>query len=331
MRQLGGGSDVVWRCLLIIGCVAPLALQAQDRATFAYAGVLTTAPPVITGVNGHGKTTGYLEGSPSGFRSFGRSSVDVQPPGAVQTFPTSINNAENIVGGYVDASGVLRGFSLVAGVYADVTPPLPVLATSADQINNAGQIAGVYEDAAGYHGYLLTHGTFDLFDIPATTLPVIVGLNEAGALTGYALGNAGMFSFVRIGRRLSIFQAPGATFTQAAGIDAANDVFGTASDGPTQQGFRRTSSGVFHAISVPGAPNTSVIYGVNASGEVLGSAVNGSGNSEVLVRIGSVWSRVTSGGPSKIGDNGAIFGQGGPGRNVCLGQSNCVYGAVPYP
>jgi Domain of unknown function (DUF4062) len=77
-------------------------------------------------------------------------------PGATSTFASGINPAEEIVGLYIDANGVQRGFLLSQGSFTTIDFP-GAIATFPDHINPAGEIVGGYADANDViHGFLLS-------------------------------------------------------------------------------------------------------------------------------------------------------------------------------
>jgi probable HAF family extracellular repeat protein len=73
------------------------------------------------------------------------------------TFETfGINNADQIVGEYVDAKGIEHGFVLSDGVLTNLDVP-GSQGTYAKGINDLGDIVGYFEDASGnFHAFLAT-------------------------------------------------------------------------------------------------------------------------------------------------------------------------------
>src|SRR5438445_2488087 len=68
---------------------------------------------------------------------------DVDYPGAAWTAPSKINDAGQIVGQYLDGSGIRHGFLLSGGAYTTIDCPSPYTSQSgAFGINNLGQIVG---------------------------------------------------------------------------------------------------------------------------------------------------------------------------------------------
>src|SRR5947207_2801070 len=79
------------------------------------------------------------------------------PPGSTNSFVNGINNAGQIVGAYLDASGASHNFIRSADGVTYTTIDLPGAlpgTTSTDGINNLGQVVGSYKDSTGQHGYI---------------------------------------------------------------------------------------------------------------------------------------------------------------------------------
>ena len=77
------------------------------------------------------------------------------PTGSIATFPQSINPAGEILGSYLDASGVRHGF--VRDNKGNITSfdRTGSIATIPESINPAGEIPGFYLDASGvFHGFV---------------------------------------------------------------------------------------------------------------------------------------------------------------------------------
>src|SRR5262249_13462663 len=104
----------------------------------------------------------------------------------VGTVATGINNAGQIVGYYVNASGVYQGFLYSGGTYTALSDPLGANGTYALGINDSGQIVGYYFDSNHIeHGFLYSGGTYTTIDDPpATNRTFAVGINASGQIVG---------------------------------------------------------------------------------------------------------------------------------------------------
>jgi len=100
-------------------------------------------------------------------------------------FAHGINNAGQIVGGYIGASRN-GGFLYSGGTFTALDDPLGADGTTAFGINNAGQIVGDYFDASNnLHSFFYVGGTFSILDDPLGTLGTFAnGINDAGQIVG---------------------------------------------------------------------------------------------------------------------------------------------------
>jgi hypothetical protein len=118
------------------------------------------------------------------------------------TILTSINNAGQIVGYYIDSNGVDHGISNISGSY--VTSDDQHAGTAAGEgtiptsINSAGQIVGYYIDSSHVaHGFIFTNGVFITGDDPNAGTTAGEGtyptsINNAGDVVGYYIDSNGV-------------------------------------------------------------------------------------------------------------------------------------------
>ena len=99
-----------------------------------------------------------------------------------QTLPQKINERGDIVGEYIDSSGVTRGFvrfrngSFSAPI---VDPNDTVGFTEGRGINNPGTVDGDYVGSDGFvHSFLLSGGTFTEYDVPGTVQTNLLSIND---------------------------------------------------------------------------------------------------------------------------------------------------------
>lgn len=184
-------------------------------------------------------------------------------PSPVATTAYGVNNAGQIVGGFVDASSKSRGFwqSAPGGAYS--TPPIEAapgaLSTTAYAINSAGQIVGMFIDGSGQsRGFLLTGstngagGTFTPIDVtlPGAVGTVLYGINDGGQIVG---------AYLDASHNSHGFTLTGITFASGTGLPNLTNARFTQVD----------------AISL--AATQTVIYGINNTGRAVGAYVDGSG------------------------------------------------------
>jgi hypothetical protein len=122
------------------------------------------------------------------------------PPGSVLgTFPSSINDAGQVTGYYVDSGFVSHGFVLDAvGAITSFDPPGST-GTFPSSMNNSGQITGSYVDSGGvYHGFVRdARGTITSFDPPGSIGNLPSSINNAREITGRYFDSVSGHGFVR--------------------------------------------------------------------------------------------------------------------------------------
>ncbi len=224
----------------------------------------------------------------------GQQFISFDPPASTYTYPETINNLGQIVGGYQDSNGNGHGFLLSGGVFTTIDFPGAIY-TLAGGINNSGEIIGYYVDANGIlHGFSLNHGVFNTipddplfpgatFPFDITDLGLIVG-NVTDAQNnnhGFTLSN-GIFTQI---------DYPGASSTSILDVNyGGTEIVGAYSlpsfPPKTAQGFTDIS-GAFSRDTFPGSVST-YLNGVNKSGGIVGTYVLPGGTiSHVFVQTGN--------------------------------------------
>src|SRR6202020_1192824 len=115
--------------------------------------------------------------NPPGLAPLTYTNIDLS--GVASTFAAGINNADQIVGGYLDASGIQHGYvTNKGGGFTTVDfPGAP--SSELFGINNHGDVVGSYLDNAGaFHGFLLQHGTFTPLDFANAILTIPISIND---------------------------------------------------------------------------------------------------------------------------------------------------------
>lgn len=248
--------------------------------------------PTITAINRGGQIVGYgghvtsKGNTVHGFLRFANGQfVQINPPGAIATFPESIDDVGAIGGWYADFTGY-HGFVRDAqGNYTVVDDPEAVsgrdgAGTLITAIHNSGTVAGNYDDVAGVvHGFVLNQfGTFSNFDAQGAgtcsgcgTFPL--SIDEIGEVTGYYRDNSfTAHGFVRdnLGN-ITEFSMPDALETIAL---ATNNFGKTVGDWTTSQnvgrGFFRDSSGALSGFSAPVHNFGTEPNDINDAGQITG-------------------------------------------------------------
>ena len=244
---------------LVIGWLA-LGVSAGQAATYTY--VSLDNPKASTGlgggtyangINSNGQVAGYFidaAGSTHGFVYTGGTWTTLDDPNAsdcltsgasgvstatTTTVATGINDSGQVVGNYSDCATGAHGFVYDGGTWSTLDNPNGVGSTFATGINNTGQVAGYYYDAAGMHGFVYSGGNYTTLDEPNTPLSSFGG-------------------------------------TAATGINGSGQVagyFGSA-DTATWHGFIY-HNGSYTQLDDPNAAQATNAYGINNSGQVVGT------------------------------------------------------------
>jgi uncharacterized membrane protein len=148
------------------------------------------------GINGGGQIVGryldtpimvdfdyYIQGKAHGFLRSNGVFTKIEPPGAVASGASGINDAGQIVGWFGDGHSA-HGFLFDGNGYTSIDVP-GAIRTSALGINAAGQIAGTFTDASSVNrGFLLSSGVFTTIDLPGVSGTNVLGLNDVGQIVG---------------------------------------------------------------------------------------------------------------------------------------------------
>src|SRR5437762_6225879 len=142
-------------------------------------------------------------------------------PGAGNlTLPQKINERGDVVGEFIDSSGVTRGFVRFSdGSFSDsiVDPNDTVGFTEGRGINNSRTVCGDYASSDGNnHGFFLSGGTFTEYDVPGAVSTAVLGINNPADFAGTFIDCSGFQqAFVSGGGTLTLFSVPAAVATLA--------------------------------------------------------------------------------------------------------------------
>ena len=102
--------------------------------------------------------------------------------------PQKINERGDIVGEFIDSSGVTRGFVRFSdGSFSApiVDPNDTVGFTEGRGINNSRTVGGDYVVSDGnLHSFFLSGGTFTEYDVPGAVQTDLLSINDPGDFTG---------------------------------------------------------------------------------------------------------------------------------------------------
>ena len=205
-------------------------------------------------------------------------------------------------------SGMILGFLMIGLGWGETLPTAqassytytPIFTTSLNGqqtatnlygINNSGEISGMY---SGYGiGFIDNNGTFTEVKNPNVGYGLNVrGINSGGAVVGYGIEISTSFftSFIDNKGTFTIIGVPpggNSTGDQAFGINKFNAVVGWFANQSTgQETGYEYANGIYTNILPPNTYfKTSVAYGINNSGEIVGNA-DGYGNGGFLYENG---------------------------------------------
>src|SRR4029434_4714095 len=185
-------------------------------------------------------------------------------PGAGNnTLPQKINERGDIVGEFIDSTGVVRGFVRFSdGSFSApiVDPNDTVGFTEGRGINNSRTVVGDYAISdCTTHSCFLSCGDFTEYDVPGAVQTNLLGINEPGDVTGgFDPDGSGVFQgFIDRGGTITSFAVPGALSTFAYEINNSKQLV---------VGYYIDSSGILHgyyrdangAMHFPTEPPSSV-------------------------------------------------------------------------
>jgi uncharacterized membrane protein len=136
--------------------------------------------PITTGLNNELDSVGlYPNGQGVFYSSESKTSTPIEVPGSTQTRPLDINDRDEFVGSYRDASGNLHGFLFAHDRFQFINYP-GATATLAEAVNDRGVIVGEYDN----HGFIDNHGKLTTLDFPGAISTQISGINDKNQIVG---------------------------------------------------------------------------------------------------------------------------------------------------
>jgi hypothetical protein len=190
-----------------------------------------------------------------------------------------INDAGQIVGTYVDSSGVYHGYERSGGKFTTLDVPFTgATATFPVSINNSGEVVGVWTDSdSNDHAFTLIGSTYSSFDYPGGTQTSANDVNSAGDIVGSYLDASGVFEgFLLCGGTYTSIQYSGAVETYVNGINDSGVLVGgycTTSECETNlngvQNFL-WSGGVFTPVAILPGEVYADVTDINNNGVLVG-------------------------------------------------------------
>jgi uncharacterized membrane protein len=201
------------------------------------------------------------------------------------TLPQKINERGDVVGVFIDSSGVTRAFVRFSdGSFSApiVDPNDNVGFTEGRGINNLRTVDGDYAISDGTaHSFFLSNGTFTEYDVPGAVQTNLLSINDAGDFTGGVdPDGSGIFhAFFSHGRTLTSWTVPGAVLTLAYEINNSKQlVVGYFIDSSgILHGYYRDTTGALHFPIDPSGSVGTVLFGLNDKNLVVGRYADSSG------------------------------------------------------
>jgi hypothetical protein len=225
----------------------------------------------------------FAQQAPNGFSIEVITTFDYPGTGN-STLPQKINERGDIVGTFLDSTGVSRGFvRFSSGSFSApiVDPNDTVGFTEGRGINNSGTVDGDYFDSAGIlHSFFLSGGTFTEYDVPGAVNTNLLSINDPGDFTGGFDDGSGIFlGFVGRGGTLTSFSVPGAISTFAYEITNSKQLtvgYYIDSSG-ILHGYYQDKDGTQHFPIDPSGSVGTVLFGANNKNSVAGRYADSSG------------------------------------------------------
>ncbi|MGH9498308.1 MAG: hypothetical protein ACRD3L_04135 [Terriglobales bacterium] len=180
----------------------------------------------------------------------------IDGPNAFETDCNDINNANTIVGFYIDNNGGTHGFALINNQFKTVNVP-HATATLLYGLNNKGKAVGWYTDSSSVtHGFVTDaqlHVT--TIDPPGSILTNAWSINDAGVIVGAYVDSSGVYhGFSLTNGTYTTYNAPGGSIlTEFTGINNHGIMVGIFDDSSgVEHGFG-LASGHFVQIDDPNA------------------------------------------------------------------------------
>jgi len=171
-----------------------------SRGTFTEYDIAGAASTLVLGINDSADFAGAFSltgpnGIHQGFVSVGGTITSFSVPGASSTFADQLNRLSQVVGYYLDSSGIPHGYfrDTNGALHFPIDPPGSV-ATILFGLNDSNWVVGRYADASGVtHGLFFTApNKFFTFDYPGSTFTSLNGINSQGFICGRYIDASGI-------------------------------------------------------------------------------------------------------------------------------------------
>ena len=197
----------------------------------------------------------------------------IQYPGAIGTYPVSVNNEGEIAGYFFDSEYTAHGFTYTAGVFTKIDAGGNCYESFVTGVNDMGVLAGYcFATQGGTLNFVGKPGAFAFYKVPGVLDSYTEGINNYDLTVGWYVTNTNDIAsfFTQSGKQLKTFTAPNSPGTAVYGINNVGVAVGNAipGTGGLQRGFV-LSKGTYTFFYYP-ASYESFFNGVNDSAQIVG-------------------------------------------------------------
>lgn len=277
-------------CLALTGgAVSQINSPNFRYVSFSFPGA--TNGTVARGINNLGEIVGYfiigrsdcsffLSCELHGFKVVNGKFTRIDVAGATQTEVLGVNDGGDVVGTFATSDGHLHGFLLHhTGQLQKIDQPGANF-TTANGVNNSLTVVGSSADGSGFTWKNGTFTTLDITNPGAGESETINGISNLGVIVGDLFRSDFFNAWQKAGPDLDVFQRIGGSDTHLNGVNARDDVVGSATalggNGFVTFHSEASETGeqgeVLHpiAITFPGGSNTTP-WSINYHQAIVGS------------------------------------------------------------
>ncbi|HEY6326226.1 MAG TPA: hypothetical protein VIW73_06920 [Candidatus Cybelea sp.] len=244
----------------------------------------------LTGFYGSGSasdpSTGYIVVAPYGQNNFRKESY----PGAVDTELAGLNDKRTFVGFFRDSQNNVLGAVFVGGIWTNYKHPngMPKgkSVTELLDVDSADIAVGFYTNSSGVKEPFtldIMTNKYQALSPPGGDNAVATSITGHGDIVGYLQKSGHAVGFLLRRGTYTELAYPGATDTKFLGVTVYDQIVGSYSNSSgATHGFLLTNplkeSIAWQRIDEPNAVGTTVITGINQSGDIVGYYVDSAGN-----------------------------------------------------
>jgi probable HAF family extracellular repeat protein len=264
-----------------------------SNGTMTGLGTLGGPSGIGNGINASGQIAGYSQNSSGTYRAFlatGGKLTDIGDLGGGSAVAYAINDLGQVVGSAVTSDGSNHPFLYSNGKMIDLgtlgSPKGTDWWNSAQGVNNSGQVIGTSYDAQGnFHGFVWSNGKMTKMGALGGLWSQANAINSKGQVTGQAYTkNGSAHAFIANCATCSLKDlgtfAGSTSSLWGVGINDSGVVVGYSTFGGTYHAFVY-SSGKIKDLNklIPTGTGWVLIEAdsINASGQIVGTAINKSG------------------------------------------------------